>query len=554
MINEIKSDLMECDSPDNIWQNLRALEEEVKGIANAVKSGNIHYKGDPGKLSGTCRDILEGMNYVIDTHTNILDSFYFGILIIDKDYNIKFANKSSLDGLDPDQEKIINKKCYDIFCCNRDICSFESCLKTLENQTINEFDEINKNYLMTKIIPYKDALGNIPGCIEISTDITQLKTKERTAIKQLEFQKNEVLKLVRNLSKLADGILNIEGEVSASDEDTNEVAQVFVILNTSLNETAKFLQTIICEITKILSAIANKNLSVEIESAYSGDFIKLKNAINDIIDYFNIFLKTISTSANQVDIGANQVAVSSRHLLQEALEQAGAIDKVSTAVTDLEKKTKQNAIDANEARNLALDIKTDAKTGNQRMLDMLFAMEQIKESSNSIKKINKLIDDIAFQTNILSINAAIEAARAGTLGKGFAVVADEVRDLAARSSRAAKDTAEIINLSIKKVEEGYKIANDTSQALEKIDIGVTQAAEIIGSIADASAMQSEAIHHIEYGMNQILTATQVNKEMSEESASTSEEMAAQAQTLKMLIKDFRLKKQVSLISNGKAVY
>lgn len=540
MGNVIEQNSLTNDAAGAIDENITILSAEIQGIAAAVKCGKIHHEGDTGKLGGCYRNILGDVNYIVDTFVNIMDSFYFGILIIDKDYRIKFANKSSLDGLDPDRQKIIDKRCYEVFCCNREVCKLDLCLQTMESQTIEEFDEINKNYLLTRILPYKDSLGTMSGCIEISTDITQIKTMERTAVKQLEFQKNEILKLVSNLKKLAGGNLNIDGSVSDSDEDTHEIAPNFIVLNSSLNETARYLKNIIWEIKGVLSEIADKNLSVKLESEYLGEFVLLKSSINKIIEYFNLLLRNIGTSADQVDIGAGQVASSSQRLLQKALEQANVIEKVCASIGEIENKTMKNAIDANKASDLALEVKTDAAAGNQKMISLLSAMEQIKESSHSISKISKLIDDIAFQTNILSINAAIEAARAGSFGKGFAVVAEEVRNLAARSSSAAKNTTELISRSIKSVEEGYQIANDTSHALDKIEQGVLKAVEIVRAIADASAMQEEAVTYIEGSINKISNVTQMNMAMAEETAAVSEKMSDQAQKLKGLIREFHL--------------
>jgi methyl-accepting chemotaxis protein len=295
------------------------------------------------------------------------------------------------------------------------------------------------------------------------------------------------------------------------------------------------------EIAENLSKMANKDFTNTISREYLGDFILLKDSINHIDDQFNEVLQEINAASEQVEAAADQVATSSQALSQGSAEQASSVEEISSSMTEVAEQTKQNAVNANEANVLSNNAKTDATKGNTQMADMLVAMNEIKDSSKNIANIIKVIDDIAFQTNILALNAAVEAARAGEHGKGFAVVAEEVRNLAARSASAAKETTELIDNSIDKVNEGYEIANNTAAALNEIVGGVSNAVDIVGMIADASNEQASAITQINEGVEQISQVTQTNMATAEESASASEELASHAQLLKQLIDEFKLK-------------
>ena len=269
--------------------------------------------------------------------------------------------------------------------------------------------------------------------------------------------------------------------------------------------------------------------------------------IGQAVAHFEHMRQNLNQSMNNIHVAAEQVAAGSRNvseasvsLSQGAAEQASSVEELSASISEISSQTASNAENAGKANNLTIQARQQAAVGDADMKEMLAAMEDINTSSANISKIIKVIDEIAFQTNILALNAAVEAARAGQHGKGFAVVAEEVRNLAARSAKAAKETTELIEDSIAKVESGRAIAGKTAEALMIIMNNVSEVADIVSSIAKASSEQKLALEQIDQGVLQVSQVVQANSATSEEAASASEQLNAQAARLRETSDQFRL--------------
>ncbi|WP_052307091.1 methyl-accepting chemotaxis protein [Acetobacterium woodii] len=315
----------------------------------------------------------------------------------------------------------------------------------------------------------------------------------------------------------------------------------YTIIKNSMNQTVDFLKRYVDEITSTLEEMGQGNLDQHIASDYLGDFQAIKLALNDITSTLSKTMNEINIAAGQVDMGAKQISDGGQALSQGTTEQASAIQELTASIEEVAAETKRNAMNANQANELAVNVRSNAEKGNTQMATMIDAMGDINDSSNNISKIIKVIDDIAFQTNILALNAAVEAARAGQHGKGFAVVAEEVRSLAARSAEAAKETTGLIEGSIEKVSVGTKIADDTAESLREILNQIDKVAALVGTIAQASNDQASEIAQITQGIEQVSQVVQTNSATAEESAAASEELSGQAEMLKNMVDAFKIK-------------
>ena len=289
---------------------------------------------------------------------------------------------------------------------------------------------------------------------------------------------------------------------------------------------------------EIAQEVADGNMMVEVTPRGENDL--MGKALLQMVTRNRSTLGDIKEAAYQVTTSSSQVASASEALAQGSTEQASAIEEITASIDDVAEKTKQNASQANAAAEMMGNTIGQVQKGNAEMQRMVEAMLEINDASENISKIIKVIDDIAFQTNILALNAAVEAARAGDAGKGFAVVAEEVRNLAAKSSAAAAETAEMIQDSIKKVEIGTSIANTTAITLDEITEVVKKSEGIVTEIAEASNYQATAIAQIDRAIEQVSQVVQNNSATSQQCAAASVELSGQASRMRDLISVYKL--------------
>ncbi|WP_028314088.1 methyl-accepting chemotaxis protein [Desulfatibacillum aliphaticivorans] len=245
----------------------------------------------------------------------------------------------------------------------------------------------------------------------------------------------------------------------------------------------------------------------------------------------------LDEGAEQVASASGQVSSSSQSLAEGASEQAASLEETSSSLEEMSSMTKQNAENADQADKLMRDANQVVAVANQSMEDLTVSMGEISKASEETSKIIKTIDEIAFQTNLLALNAAVEAARAGEAGAGFAVVADEVRNLAMRAAEAAKNTADLIETTVKRVGDGGEIVTRTNEAFSQVAESSRKVGELVGEISAASNEQAQGIEQVNKAVSEMDKVTQQNAANAEESASASEELNAQAEVMKSSVEE-----------------
>jgi len=345
-----------------------------------------------------------------------------------------------------------------------------------------------------------------------------------------------ILKPVGVLTKASQSLSNGDFHFRPTRRSRDEVGQ----LSKNFEKMAETFRSYIEEINKNLAGIAEGDLHQEISREYVGQFASIKDSINTIGTMLNMTMNEVMSASVEVSHGASQVANSAQAMAQASTEQSASVGVLSGSIAEIAERTRINADKAEEAAKLADTIKSNAEKGSRQMDEMITAVKDISEASQSIGKIMKTIDDIAFQTNILALNAAVEAARAGQHGKGFAVVAEEVRSLATKSAEAAKETGDKIQNSMDKAMLGTRIAHETASSLSDIVSGINDSTRLISEIARSSEEQSIGIDQINTGIDMVAQVVDQNSAAAEESAAASAEMSKQSSMLRDLISQFKL--------------
>lgn len=341
---------------------------------------------------------------------------------------------------------------------------------------------------------------------------------------------NIILKSAEEITK---GNLDSEIDYSANNE--------FGVLADYFREMQTYIKSVVKDIDDILHTMGAGNFQIATQIEYVGNFAPILASMSDIADKLSDTLHQINHSAEMVALGSEDMSSGAVILSEGVADQAGTVQELVATIDEVAEHVQTNAEGARDASLQAKELGLNTQSSTEHMERMVQAMKDITDASQKIELIIGSIESIAAQTNLLSLNAAIEAARAGEAGKGFAVVADEIRQLAGQSAEAAKNTRELISVTIQVVGDGTAIADETADKLGHVLNGISKVVDKIEEIAEQSKQQSISIGQVEVGIQQISNVVQNNSATAQESAATSEELASQAGMLKKLVKKFKLK-------------
>ena len=532
--------------------NIGALVADANVLAKAAVDGRLATRADATKHQGDYRKIVEGVNNTLDAvigplnvAANYVDQIAKGAIppkIADTyngDFNILKNNLNTC-------VDAINTLVADANMLS--VAAVEGKLATRADATKHQGDyrrivEGVNNTLDAVIGPlnvaanYVDQIskGAIPAKITdtYNGDFNVLKNNLNTCV-------DAVNALVADANMLAmaavEGRLATRADASKHQGDFRKIVQ-------GVNDTLDAVITPLNNIKEVIDALGRNDMSVSLKGEYRGDFLALKEAFERALMEINGTLHQIVDAVEQVGQSAEQLRAASQNMASTSQEQSSSVEEVTSSVEETDTQVKANTDAANTANQLVMGTSQAANAGQTKMGAMTTAMNEINASAQNIAKIIKVIDEIAFQTNLLALNAAVEAARAGQHGRGFAVVAQEVRNLAGRSAKAARETAELIENSVKQVAGGVGIAKETSEALDQIVGNVVKVKDLVGEIASASAEQARGVTQINVAMNQVAKAAQEGSQQSEELAASSGELANLADRMREGVRRFKLRER-----------
>lgn len=404
-------------------------------------------------------------------------------------------------------------------------------IKSLSEQLENSIDKTAVHYYtMTK---YTGVGMTVAGILLLLADVVfglRVTRKMASAIVEPVQEITEAAKIMYS------GDMSIGERITYESED--EIGQ----LADALRGTTKNLSDYVNEISAILQRMATGDLTEDSNEItdFLGDFASIKESFVHILKRFNSTLTNIQTSADEVEEGAGGISQSSQALAEGATDQTSAIQQLDATVTSVANMATESARETQQAYDDIQKTVSDAEQEKEKMKELTDEMRRIYEISSEIGNIIVTIENIASQTNLLSLNASIEAARAGEAGKGFAVVADQIGKLAADSANSAAETKELISKTVQEIEKGNAVTETVSQSFDRVIASMNTFADVAHQINETAVNQASALEQVNQGIDQLSAAVQNTASSSEESAAISEQLSAKAEELDTLVRKFKL--------------
>ncbi len=531
---------------------IRSISKPIKTLMNIthnISQGNFsvnfsHSKNDElgvltrdlSKVVGIFKRFSDNINIVINEHLNG-----------DIDASI---DVSEFDG----EFKKVAEGFNEIISIEKE--TINDIMTTLTEFSNGNFDAQVKNFNGKKAI-FSNKIIEIKKNFEsISNDINHLLLNATDG--NLNYRVNSEIyegdwrKIILNINSLMENIIKPFNEASTALREMTDgnFVQIdgdyhgdFAIIKNAMNQMQDRISLYIGEVNTALKSLSEQNLDVNIKTEFVGSFKSIQDSLESIIIIFNHLISEIDETATKVAEGTSFLSEASLLESQSSEKRYIVVKNILDNVESIHSKTKMNSDISKSLNDLMSSASSSALEANQEMKHMLTSMEEINKSSDNISKIIKVIDDIAFQTNLLALNAAVEAARAGEHGKGFAVVADEVRNLSGRSAQAAKESAMLIEESISRVKEGSKHAYDTASTLSNIEKQVSEVSDKLSQIIAFSNEQEEEIDAVSIEVNNLATVAQEASIKSKDKVLVVNEISDLAVKLNQMVSRFKLKEK-----------
>jgi methyl-accepting chemotaxis protein len=522
-------------SLESVVETLNNFNESIVKSSHEIAGGMFNSRLNTKKFDGAYKEIAEGINRMLDTLVTEIDKLSTGVYTTDLSHKILYVNQYA--------SRLINE--------NSNMLENQDATQKFKFDAKGVYDSLRLSDLdlNTKLSSHHIHLVSKPfiindkpvGFVQTFTDQTEIVNEKNRLEREARYQDLEVNRLLKNIELLSKGNFELDFKEFEVEDELISIHKVFQSINVNLEKSINQIEKMVSEISEILVELSESNLDVETSVNYVGKFVQIDEALNNIIQSFNSIVREMINTSDGVTTSANDISSSSLTLSSGATEQAAAIEEISSTITEVSAQVKDNAQKSIIVEQTAIKSEEVALKSNSQMNELLSSMDEIKSASNQIQKVLKMINDIAFQTNILSLNAAVEAARAGQHGKGFAVIAEDVRNLALKSASAADETTEMLEKIIASISSASEVASTTAESLTDIVTSSKESVRSIQEITYASKEQATAINQITLSVDQISQVVQNTSVNAQTNSMISDELKIKSENLKDLILKFKLK-------------